>query len=344
LDSPNSVAVSPDGRNVYVTTRISDAVVVFDRNASTGALTLKTMGNFGCVSETGTDGTCIDGVALLTPLDVAVSADGRNVYVATGESSAVAVFDRSPQNGVLSQKGGQAGCISDDGTGGACANGVELYVPTSVTASADGRNVYVASTGGVAGALAIFDRDAATGALTQKPGLGACISDNGSFGACVDGVGLVHANAVAMSPDDRAVVVAATGSDSVAIFDRDVETGALTQKAGVGGCVSESGSGGDCVDGVALSDAVAVAVSRDGRSVYVAGRAADAVAAFAAGGLAYDIDGDGEQDALTDGLLLLRHQFGFTGATLITGAVDLVECTRCTAPPIEAYLQALSVP
>ena len=34
-----------------------------------------------------------------------------------------------------------------------------------------------------------------------------------------------------------------------------------------------------------------------------------------------DIDGDGATDALTDGLLVLRYQFGFTGATLITGAV-----------------------
>ena len=34
-----------------------------------------------------------------------------------------------------------------------------------------------------------------------------------------------------------------------------------------------------------------------------------------------DADGDGLYLALTDGLLLLRFSFGFTGATLITGAV-----------------------
>ncbi len=56
---------------------------------------------------------------------------------------------------------------------------------------------------------------------------------------------------------------------------------------------------------------------------------------------ALDIDGDGETEPLTDGLLNLRRRFGFTGATLITGAVDLVNCTRCTAPSIEQYLTAL---
>ena len=51
-----------------------------------------------------------------------------------------------------------------------------------------------------------------------------------------------------------------------------------------------------------------------------------------------DIDGDGEIEPLTDGLLMLRYHFGFTGATLINHAVDLVHCTRCSAGQIEGYL------
>ena len=54
-----------------------------------------------------------------------------------------------------------------------------------------------------------------------------------------------------------------------------------------------------------------------------------------------DVDGDGEVEALTDSLLLLRYAFGFRGATLITSAVDLGHCTRCTAPQIEAYIATL---
>ena len=54
-----------------------------------------------------------------------------------------------------------------------------------------------------------------------------------------------------------------------------------------------------------------------------------------------DIDGNGVVDPLTDALLVLRSSFGFTAGTLVTGAVDLVGCTRCNAPTIEAYLATL---
>ena len=53
-----------------------------------------------------------------------------------------------------------------------------------------------------------------------------------------------------------------------------------------------------------------------------------------------DVDGDGKFLPLTDGLLLLRFAFGFSGATLVTGAVG-PGCTRCDGPSITAYLQSL---
>jgi hypothetical protein len=54
-----------------------------------------------------------------------------------------------------------------------------------------------------------------------------------------------------------------------------------------------------------------------------------------------DIDGSGDIRALTDGLLVLRFLFGFTGTTLITGAVDVANCSRCTAGDIQIYLATL---
>ena len=51
----------------------------------------------------------------------------------------------------------------------------------------------------------------------------------------------------------------------------------------------------------------------------------------------FDIDGNGSEDALTDGLLLLRYLFGFRGDTLINGAVA-VGATRTSAGDLEAYL------
>jgi hypothetical protein len=55
----------------------------------------------------------------------------------------------------------------------------------------------------------------------------------------------------------------------------------------------------------------------------------------------FDIDGDGEFSALTDGLLNLRWMFGFRGVALITGAVDTSDCTRCTVQEVEEYLDTL---
>jgi hypothetical protein len=50
-----------------------------------------------------------------------------------------------------------------------------------------------------------------------------------------------------------------------------------------------------------------------------------------------DIDGDGEAGALTDGLLLIRYLFGFSGDSLISGAVS-ENAQRTTAEQIETYI------
>jgi hypothetical protein len=51
-----------------------------------------------------------------------------------------------------------------------------------------------------------------------------------------------------------------------------------------------------------------------------------------------DIDGDGESKPLTDGLLLIRYLFGFSGDSLISGAIgDGAE--RDTAEEVEAYIE-----
>jgi hypothetical protein len=58
-------------------------------------------------------------------------------------------------------------------------------------------------------------------------------------------------------------------------------------------------------------------------------------------GATLDADGDGELTPLTDGLLILRFLFGFTGSALVTGAVDTSDCTRCDAADVAAYLSTL---
>src|SRR5262249_23288938 len=142
-----------------------------------------------------------------------------------------------------------------------------------------GRNVYVASELG--NAVAVFARDRKTGVLARLPGLDGCVDDGGTSGVCGPGKALIGPRGIAVSRDGRNVYVAATVSDAVAVFARDRDTGRLTRLAGTAGCVSETGSGGDCVDGKALRSAGGVAVSADGRSVYVASLSSGAVAVFA---------------------------------------------------------------
>jgi hypothetical protein len=51
-----------------------------------------------------------------------------------------------------------------------------------------------------------------------------------------------------------------------------------------------------------------------------------------------DIDGDGEAKPLTDGLLLIRYLFGFSGDSLISGAIGS-GAERDTADEVEAYIE-----
>ena len=52
-----------------------------------------------------------------------------------------------------------------------------------------------------------------------------------------------------------------------------------------------------------------------------------------------DIDGDGESKPLTDGLLLIRYLFGFSGDSLVSGAIGS-DAVRNSAEAVEAYIKA----
>jgi DNA-binding beta-propeller fold protein YncE len=128
-------------------------VVTASALAVTGDLT-QPAGAAGCVSEDGS-GPCANGHALELPNSVAVSADGKSVYVASGASDAVTRLDRNTTTGAITQPAGSAGCISRTGAG-PCADGHALNNPVSVAVSADGKSVYVASP--VSNAVARFIR------------------------------------------------------------------------------------------------------------------------------------------------------------------------------------------
>ena len=52
-----------------------------------------------------------------------------------------------------------------------------------------------------------------------------------------------------------------------------------------------------------------------------------------------DIDADGNVDALTDSLILLRYLFGLRGDSLINDVISIGGATRTSATDIEAYIE-----
>jgi 6-phosphogluconolactonase (cycloisomerase 2 family) len=204
LDSMNgarAVVVSPDGAHVYVAADPSDAVAVFSRNPATGALT------FVARAKDLTDG--VEG--LNGPYALALSADGAHLYVASFDDDAVAVFARDAGSGALTfverQKNGVDGV---DGLDGARA----------VAISADGAHVYVA--GSLSRALVVFDRDAATGALTLA-------SVRRHVFAALDG--LTRPTSVAVSSDGAFVYTGSAFDNVVAGYRRNPDTGAVSLRA-----------------------------------------------------------------------------------------------------------------
>src|SRR6478752_1875111 len=83
------------------------------------------------------------------------------------------------------------------------------------------------------------------GTLTQLAGKRGCLVDRAAkAGGCakaraLDGPGpFMGSRAIAVSPDGKYVYVASSGSDAIAIFSRDRQTGVLTQAQKTAGCIA----------------------------------------------------------------------------------------------------------
>ncbi len=308
LENATAVAISPDGRNAYAI-GLDDSLSIMARDPVSGALT-----PLACVTSDGTDsrgGACATRASMHGPVDVVVSPDGQNVYVASDEE--ITEFDRDPATGLLSEPQGTAACVSTDGSGGACVDGKNVGDVGSLAFSPDGSTLYAAANHG---GIAILRR-APDGSLSQStdPRSG-CITENGADQdnlndtmACVDGKALGTIAGLAVAPDGKTVYASDFEGSGVAVLDRDQNTGELGQSADRTGCLSESGDDagdtGVCTQAISLDGPGSVQVSPDGRNVYVAAFLASSVAVFgrdpASGqlnqlpGLAACLSGDGSE-------------------------------------------------
>jgi DNA-binding beta-propeller fold protein YncE len=269
----HAIAVSPDGKSVYVAASRSNAIAVFGRDPRTGTLTQRP-GAAGCIAARGADG-CAVAVGLLGPNSVTVSPDGRNVYATSLASNAVVILRRNPSTGSLTQLGAGTGCIANVPIPG-CATGRAFAGPDVVAVSPDGSSVYVGAFTG--SALAVFARNPSTGALTQPTDATGCVVNTPITG-CTSALALASPEGIAVSGDGTSVYVAAPGSNAVDAFSRNTATGALSQPTDGSGCVSSTAFVG-CTLGTQLGGADAVAVSPNDASVYVTSLTSNSVTAF----------------------------------------------------------------
>ncbi|MGI9557720.1 MAG: hypothetical protein ACR2N5_07250, partial [Solirubrobacterales bacterium] len=167
LDGLDPSAVSADGKSYYVATQGDHGVARFNRNTSTGALTYvdcitgETESATACtgIPSAATDG---DGSGLGDPESLAISADGKSIYLAVTDQDAVAELERNTSTGAITY----GACHTSDASVTACSpvsgatadgdNG-SIENPKEVVVSADGRSVYSAAN--TSSAVARFDRE-----------------------------------------------------------------------------------------------------------------------------------------------------------------------------------------
>ena len=304
INTPTDVLISPDGRFAYVSSFNSNTISLYTRNTDTGKLT-PIAAPAGCVSQGGAGGCTVGrGLTNLINLTFGPGADAGTMYSLGGQTTlgAIATFDRNSDTGLLTQKLLEAGCVNNGGAEG-CDTGRALggFV-TDFGVSSDGLHLYAPAS--TAGGILIFDRIPGTGEINQKSGTQGCVTHDGSDGAtagrCVDGsADLLGTQSVLLDPSGKNVY--ALTSSGIVTSSRNTSTGLLTQTS----CITESGSGGACADGVAVSSLWAGDFSADGRDLAVS---------------------DGNQNATftTGGLRFLRRDPG-TGA--LTQRNDPVRCT-----------------
>jgi DNA-binding beta-propeller fold protein YncE len=281
LFDPEAIAISPDGKNVYVAATDSDEsgdVAEFTRNAD-GTLT-PIAGN-ACIAENGDDLCPVKNAhGLNLPYALAISPNGENVYVADRNDDAVTWLTRDTTDGSLTEAGNPAeDCLQDPfedssdcptSVGNAQADG--LSEVTGVAVSPDGQDVYTtgAPNEGADGSIAEFSVGQG-GALTPI----GCLGTPEGEESCGTAIGIIGITGLAVSPDGQNVYTASEfESGPIAEFSRDPATGQLAQLTGANSCIQEQGSEFDftcgTTTGIGIGSGYRLVVSPDGANVYAA--------------------------------------------------------------------------
>ncbi|MGH2974552.1 MAG: lactonase family protein [Solirubrobacterales bacterium] len=228
LGEPWDVA-TPDNRFAYIPAAYGpDLVQAFERNAGGGLVPLT--GKHSCVSDDGTSpaGPCVDGRGMNNVERAVLSKNKRFIYTNAYQApSPVAVLNRNPKTGELSERAGKAACISADGSSkdgpDTCRDGRALSGGYAGILAPNGRTLYYSEyTSNVNGALALFRVSKKTGAFSQLSGKDGCVSADGSSedgpGTCGKARAIEGAYQVTLGSKGHDVYVAADQGNGVALL------------------------------------------------------------------------------------------------------------------------------
>jgi DNA-binding beta-propeller fold protein YncE len=317
LDGPGEITVSPDEKNVYVTSYFESAVAEFARDTITGELSPLLSPNECISSDAASKCGTVTAAGLEQASSLAVSSDGANVYVAAvGESGGdVAELERNPAEGALKQLGSPNACLSTEVV--ACTHVIDMYGPGEIVVSPDGRNVYANSFD--FNAVLEFERNTSgpeVGALKQLEAPNTCISSEAKTPEhCTSAKSIQGPFGMAISPDGSNLYATGSSSDAIATFTRNPSTGGLTQFAEPYECITEAASGCHTNKAVGLKAAFLPVVSPDGANVYVGGEESS-IAEFARSRRLGGLNIAGYCESLGD------DGTGSGSTTLLRGAVE----------------------
>jgi hypothetical protein len=281
VGAPDRILLSRDGRHTYVVSSRPDGsggnwrawLLGFKRDRRTGTLT-PIAGEDGCLRADPAPG-CATLRGLDEVFDAAISPDGRTLYVVSSEPPAIATVRRDPVTGALRQLPGSAGCLGPPAED--CGPLPPFESVWSPEVSPDGRHIYVPWSG-LAGAtdqgLMWLPRNRASGALGPMTAPG-CIGARGAP-PCRRAPVTGDVQLLALSRDGRHVYASLDGG-VLAGFRRTTSNGALKPLPEPETCHFARGPRG--CRRRDNSDATALAVSPDGRTLYYAFESAIALLA-----------------------------------------------------------------
>ncbi len=238
IEGTEDLVVSPDGNNIYGTSTATHSVVELKRTA-TGALEQLASPN-ECVTTEKSFSGCTEVKEIASPVGVAVSPDGSNVYVSSRSTnkSAVGAFARGSE-GELTQLVNYP-CVTEAASGCQPATSNErvgLAYARRLTVSPDGTSVYVASQS--AHAISEFARavrpvvtNLSNGGGVEAGGNAITIEGSGFVeGATVEFVGAGSASEVHVQSASAITAVVPPGHGAAYVV---VTTPAGTSTAGAG--------------------------------------------------------------------------------------------------------------